>query len=129
MLRPRERVPNTVHVPTNTGHKFDASDVQLLCFWGNAAQALAGCFARQDCPIWADSSTTRECHELEEALGGAKAVAEATGSAAYCRFSGNQVNYHKVCDGFVFLPSGHPLSLSADAPVFIHRAVPHFLRS
>eukprot|EP00752_Nemacystus_decipiens_P016481 g14732.t1 len=53
--------------------------------------ALAGCFARQDCPIWADSSTTMECHELEAALGGAKAVAEATGSAAYCRFSGNQI--------------------------------------
>lgn len=66
---------------------------------GGTAQALAGCFARRDCPIWADSSTTRECHELEEALGGAKAVAEATGSAAYCRFSGNQVNKKKfdVC--------------------------------
>ncbi|CAN0262949.1 unnamed protein product, partial [Hapterophycus canaliculatus] len=54
-------------------------------------QALSGCFARRDCPIWADSSTTRECHKLEEALGGPKSVAEATGSAAYCRFSGNQV--------------------------------------
>ncbi|CAM9439927.1 unnamed protein product [Ectocarpus fasciculatus] len=53
-------------------------------------EALSGCFARRDCPIWADSSTTRECHNLEEALGGPKAVAEATGSAAYCRFSGNQ---------------------------------------
>ncbi|CAN0530399.1 unnamed protein product, partial [Ectocarpus sp. 12 AP-2014] len=53
---------------------------------------LAGCFARRDCPIWADSSTTRECHNLEEALGGPKAVAEATGSAAYCRFSGNQIS-------------------------------------
>ncbi|CAM9733519.1 unnamed protein product [Pylaiella littoralis] len=54
-------------------------------------EALAGCFARRDCPIWADSSTTRECQALEEALGGPKAVAEATGSAAYCRFSGNQI--------------------------------------
>ncbi|CAN0205913.1 unnamed protein product [Ectocarpus sp. 4 AP-2014] len=55
-------------------------------------EALSGCFARRDCPIWADSSTTRECHNLEEALGGPKAVAEATGSAAYCRFSGNQIS-------------------------------------
>ncbi|CBJ25521.1 similar to xylulokinase homolog [Ectocarpus siliculosus] len=55
-------------------------------------EALSGCFARRDCPIWADSSTTRECHNIEEALGGPKAVAEATGSAAYCRFSGNQIS-------------------------------------
>eukprot|EP00903_Cladosiphon_okamuranus_P007840 g7585.t1 len=54
-------------------------------------EALGGCFARRDCPIWADSSTAKECHDLEEALGGAKAVAEATGSAAYARFSGNQI--------------------------------------
>ncbi|CAN0323396.1 unnamed protein product, partial [Scytosiphon promiscuus] len=54
-------------------------------------EALSGCFSRRDCPIWADSSTTKECHKLEEALGGPKAVAEATGSAAYCRFSGNQI--------------------------------------
>ncbi|CAM9530696.1 unnamed protein product [Choristocarpus tenellus] len=53
--------------------------------------ALHGCFARQDCPIWADSSTTKECIALEQALGGAKGVADATGSAAYCRFSGNQI--------------------------------------
>ncbi|CAN0567911.1 unnamed protein product, partial [Laminaria digitata] len=54
-------------------------------------KALRGCFARRDCPIWADSSTEKDCHNLEEALGGPAAVAEATGSAAYCRFSGNQV--------------------------------------
>ena len=54
-------------------------------------QALGDCFARRDCPIWADSSTLRECQTLEEAFGGPRVVAEATGSAAYCRFSGNQV--------------------------------------
>ncbi|CAN0138868.1 unnamed protein product, partial [Discosporangium mesarthrocarpum] len=54
-------------------------------------QALEGCFARRDCPIWADSSTGRDCRRLEVALGGAAGVAEATGSAAYCRFSGNQI--------------------------------------
>lgn len=66
----------------------------LANIYKRTSQALAGCFARRDCPIWADSSTTRECQALEEALGGAKAVAEVTGSAAYCRFSGNQVPVH-----------------------------------
>ncbi|CAM9645235.1 unnamed protein product [Ascophyllum nodosum] len=54
-------------------------------------EALGDCFARRDCPIWADSSTLRECQTLEEAFGGPRVVAEATGSAAYCRFSGNQI--------------------------------------
>ncbi|KAG5180776.1 hypothetical protein JKP88DRAFT_349367 [Tribonema minus] len=54
-------------------------------------EALAGCFARRDCPIWADSSTVEQCAALEAALGGAAALAAATGSAAYPRFSGNQI--------------------------------------
>lgn len=33
-------------------------------------------------------------------MGGPKAVAEATGSAAYCRFSGNQVRY-RMADGTI----------------------------
>jgi xylulokinase len=54
-------------------------------------ELLAGCFARRECPIWADSSTVAQCQQLESALGGALAVARATGSAAYPRFSGNQI--------------------------------------
>jgi xylulokinase len=54
-------------------------------------ELLAGCFARRECPIWADSSTVKQCQQLESALGGALAVAQATGSAAYPRFSGNQI--------------------------------------
>ena len=54
---------------------------------------------------------------MEAALGGAQAVAEATGSAAYCRFSGNQVS-QVFCGSFDFLRSRRPLSLSADTPAF-----------
>lgn len=93
----------------------------LLCFCGNTDQALAGCFARRDCPIWADSSTTRECHELEEALGGPKAVAEATGSAAYCRFSGNQVNFATF--SFSYCRLAVPL---VDTPAFAMCLAPRF---
>ncbi|CAM9213716.1 unnamed protein product [Chrysoparadoxa australica] len=54
-------------------------------------EALWPCWARLDCPIWADSSTVAQCHALEEAMGGAAHVAKATGSSAYPRFSGNQI--------------------------------------
>ncbi len=61
----------------------------------NTREPLAGqllsCFAVQDSPIWMDSSTGAECQALEDALGGAQAVADLTGSRAYERFSGNQI--------------------------------------
>src|SRR5687768_14353681 len=46
---------------------------------------------RETAPIWMDSSTSRECEEIEAALGGAAAVAELTGSRAYPRFTGPQI--------------------------------------
>lgn len=55
------------------------------------AQGLAGIFSRQTCPIWMDSSTTEECAEIMESLGGPAATAEATGSATFERFTGPQI--------------------------------------
>jgi xylulokinase len=52
---------------------------------------LAGIFSIADSPIWMDSSTTAQCKAREEALGGAQAVADLTGSRAYERFTGNQI--------------------------------------
>lgn len=48
-------------------------------------------FSINDSPIWMDASTSRQCKEREEALGGAQAVADLTGSRAYERFTGNQI--------------------------------------
>jgi len=42
-------------------------------------------------PIWMDSSTTEYCRKLEEKVGGAEKVAEISGSRAYERFTGNQI--------------------------------------
>ena len=53
--------------------------------------ALGACFACGDCPIWADSSTQKECEAIEEAMGGAEALAVLTGSRAYARFTGQQI--------------------------------------
>ncbi len=52
---------------------------------------LQECFAIYDCPVWMDSSTTRQCLELEKHSGGPDALAKITGSRAYERFTGNQI--------------------------------------
>jgi len=48
-------------------------------------------FAIENSPIWMDSSTSRECAELEKALGGPLETARITGSAPYERFTGPQI--------------------------------------
>jgi xylulokinase len=48
-------------------------------------------FSIGDSPVWMDSSTTAQCQDLENALGGPQATAELTGSRAYERFTGNQI--------------------------------------
>jgi len=57
----------------------------------NLKDALKGIFTRGTSPIWMDSSTTRECAEITEAVGGVGALAELTGSAAFERFTGPQI--------------------------------------
>ena len=52
---------------------------------------LRGIFSRCTAPIWMDSSTTRECGEIREKLGGLQKMIEATGSDAFERFTGPQI--------------------------------------
>ena len=40
---------------------------------------LANAFSISDSPVWMDSSTKTECEMLEEAVGGAEALANITG--------------------------------------------------
>ena len=47
--------------------------------------------SRAEAPIWTDSSTSRECGEIRQALGGATVTAELTGSDTFERFTGPQI--------------------------------------
>lgn len=40
-------------------------------------------FLLSGAPVWMDSSTSLQCHQLEAAVGGARRLAETTGSRAY----------------------------------------------
>ena len=52
---------------------------------------LRGIFARATSPIWMDSSTSVECEEIREKLGGIEATARKTGSDTFERFTGPQI--------------------------------------
>ena len=52
---------------------------------------LAHAFSILDSPIWMDSSTSKQCQDLEEALQGPTNLAKITGSRAYERFTGLQI--------------------------------------
>lgn len=52
----------------------------------------AGLFSRPRSPIWMDASTAEDCNAITRALGGARALAELTGSRAFERFTGPQIH-------------------------------------
>lgn len=52
---------------------------------------LAGCLTRASAPIWMDSSTSTECAEIAEAVGGNDVVCAKSGSIAIERFTGPQI--------------------------------------
>lgn len=57
----------------------------------NLKEQLLNSFSRETAPIWMDSSTTLQCQEIRDALGGIKNTIELTGSDTFERFSGPQI--------------------------------------
>ena len=55
------------------------------------ASQMAAAFSRPMSPVWMDSSTTVECHEIEAGVGGAARRAAHTGARAFGRFTGPQI--------------------------------------
>ena len=87
------------------------------------SQLFPCAFSRPNAPIWQDSSTTRECNELEERIGGPQALADLTGSRAYERFTGNQIaKVMFVC----MLLLVYDLTIDTDTPVVSGRIRFHF---
>jgi xylulokinase len=52
---------------------------------------IMGTFTRETSPVWMDSSTTKECEEIRNQLGGLKSTIQITGSNTFERFSGPQI--------------------------------------
>ncbi len=55
------------------------------------ASQLKEVFSRELSPVWMDSSTSQQCKEIREALGGVKSTIKLTGSNTFERFSGPQI--------------------------------------
>lgn len=52
---------------------------------------LQNAFATKDSPMWMDSTTSKQCSAIEEALGGAAHVTALTGSRSLERYTGPQI--------------------------------------
>eukprot|EP00484_Ammonia_sp_Unknown_P030415 CAMPEP_0197036814 /NCGR_PEP_ID=MMETSP1384-20130603/14203_1 /TAXON_ID=29189 /ORGANISM="Ammonia sp." /LENGTH=578 /DNA_ID=CAMNT_0042467031 /DNA_START=20 /DNA_END=1756 /DNA_ORIENTATION=- len=97
-----------------TDHKLDFSKIVSISgsgqqhgsvYWKNGARKilqnmdssqtllenLKDAFAIYSGPIWMDSSTTKQCRELETKIGSPWKVSQISGSRAYERFTGNQI--------------------------------------
>jgi len=55
------------------------------------AAQLSDMFSRATAPIWMDTSTTTQCRQIEEQVGGSMELLNLTGNTAFERFSGPQI--------------------------------------
>jgi xylulokinase len=55
------------------------------------ASQLTNVFTRETSPVWMDSSTSSECKEIRQKLGGMESTIKLTGSNTFERFSGPQI--------------------------------------
>ncbi|KAK0217843.1 hypothetical protein IW262DRAFT_1274547 [Armillaria fumosa] len=90
-----------------------------------SSQLSPKAFSLQKAPIWQDSSTTRECRELEDAVGGAQALADISGSRAYERFTGSQISRIRKINRTVYDATSRVSLISSFMPsLFLGKIAP-----
>jgi xylulokinase len=103
-----------------------AAAVQSLDPSQSLASQLLTVFARDESPVWMDSSTTEECAEITAGVGGEQVLARRTGSRSFERFTGPQIRrfFKRSPDGYVATARIHLVSsflasllAGADAPI------------
>ena len=55
------------------------------------SEQLQNCFSIPESPEWMDASTTEQCHQLEDKVGGPQKLSDITGAKAMEGFTGNQI--------------------------------------
>ena len=78
------------HGTVYLNNKFELA-LQTLNLKKPINNQLKGCFSRETSPIWMDSSTSKQCEEIRDNLGGLKETIKITGSNTFERFSGPQI--------------------------------------
>ena len=69
-------------------------------------EQIEGCLTRKSSPIWMDSSTSAECAEIAEAVGGNDVVCAKSGSIAVERFTGSQIRKFAKTDPEAYANTG-----------------------
>jgi len=92
----------TVYLTENATKQIGEMDLN-----GSLADNVARVLSRPSSPVWMDHSTTTECEQIREALGGKSAAVAATGSDIIERFSGPQIRKFAVEQPGAYKQTGH----------------------
>ena len=91
----------SVYLKPCFGEKLASLDSSL-----DLKSQLNGCLTRASSPIWMDSSTSQQCQEIAEAVGGNEIVCAKSGSIAIERFTGSQIRKFAQIDPDAYAETG-----------------------
>ncbi len=83
------------------------------------ADQVQGIYSRKTSPIWMDATTSAECREIAEALGGDDAVCQLTGSRCFERFTGPQIRKFFKTEPEHYAATRHVLLVSSFIPTLL----------
>jgi xylulokinase len=92
----------SVYLTANAEKQFSDMDIN-----GSLSDNVARVLSRPSSPVWMDSSTSTECDEIRQALGGRDAAVAATGSDIIERFTGPQIRKFATEEPGAYKQTGH----------------------